>query len=234
MQARPGAGGTPALHTLPPMERWRLAGPRPALAAVLVTSRPAGWSEFICVHPQWTRLAPDHVVEVFQFQGADSGAGVIFRADHFARQLPVMIRSAGDAVASVAGLRMRQNRYRRNRRRRGESWQFRRSAASTIAMNAGRPAISSATILLQAASAVSRRANPPGGTTERPWPTGYASQSARRLHATGFPAALRLQAGRTQLRPVPDGISGRPSLPKTDSSSRPKVDYNPLFQAPWF
>jgi hypothetical protein len=35
--------------------------------------------------------------------------------------------------------RMRSNRDRRNRRRRGESWQFRRSAASTIAMNAGRP-----------------------------------------------------------------------------------------------
>ena len=35
--------------------------------------------------------------------------------------------------------RMRQNRDRRNRRRRGESWQFRRSAAYTIATNAGPP-----------------------------------------------------------------------------------------------
>jgi hypothetical protein len=32
---------------------------------------------------------------------------------------------------------MRPNRDRRNRRRRGESWQFRRSAASTIVTNAG-------------------------------------------------------------------------------------------------
>jgi len=63
---------------------------------------------------------------------------------------------------------MRPNRDRRNRRRRGESWQFRRSAASTIATNAGRREISSATILLQAASAVTRRANPLGGATERP------------------------------------------------------------------
>jgi len=35
--------------------------------------------------------------------------------------------------------RMRPNRDRRNRRRRGESWQFRRSAGSTIATNAGPP-----------------------------------------------------------------------------------------------
>ena len=33
----------------------------------------------------------------------------------------------------------RPDRDRRNRRRRGESWQFRRSVASTIARNAGRP-----------------------------------------------------------------------------------------------
>jgi hypothetical protein len=36
-------------------------------------------------------------------------------------------------------VRMRRNRDRRNRRKRDESWQFRRSVASTIATNAGPP-----------------------------------------------------------------------------------------------
>jgi len=102
---------------------------------------------------------------------------------------------------------MRQNRDRCKRRNSETLSLSQKLAAYTIVTNAGRREISSATVLLQAASAVSRRANPPGGATEWPSPTGCASESAPPLHATGFPAVLRIQAARTQLRLVPGGIS---------------------------
>ena len=56
----------------------------------------------------------------------------------------------------------RPNRERRNRRRRGESWQFRRSTASTIAANAGRPVNDSRGCTHFASKSVSRESLPHG------------------------------------------------------------------------
>jgi hypothetical protein len=58
--------------------------------------------------------------------------------------------------------RMRQNRDRRDRRRRGESWQFRSSAGSTIATNAGPPENDSRGCSHFAGRSVSRESLPGG------------------------------------------------------------------------